>query len=157
MSAQQAKTPLQTASSGSSAKRPVWLLSMDSEDFYSAPTTTGTLKAYYLANGTQASSSDIQLVHFPEGADIKLWQQQWLIDGLPLAEEAVARGEQPVVGFSVYTWNAAEFIELAAFLRQHCPSLVIIAGGPHVQQAEDFIGVDEIDAIIIGEGEQNLC
>ena len=137
-------------------KRPIWLLSMDSEEFYSAPTTTGTLKAYYLANGDNAEASDIQLIHFPEGADIQLWQQQWLVNELPHAQAALERGEQPIVGLSVYTWNAAEFIELAAFLRQHCPALLIIAGGPHVQQAEDFIGVDQIDIIIIGEGEQTF-
>lgn len=138
-------------------KRPVWLLSMDSEDFYSAPTTTGTLKAYYLANSPQPDSCDIELVHFPEGVDIRPWLQDWVQNSLPRAKAALAEGIQPIVGFSVYTWNAAEFIELASLLRDECPELLIVAGGPHVQQAEDFIGVDQIDAIVIGEGEQTFA
>ena len=31
----------------------------------------------------------------------------------PAAQRALAAGHQPVFGFSCYTWNVAEFIELA--------------------------------------------
>ena len=31
--------------------------------------------------------------------------------------------------------------------------LVIAAGGPHVQQAEDYLGIDPIDVIFLGEAE----
>ncbi|MCB1841576.1 MAG: radical SAM protein, partial [Halioglobus sp.] len=57
------------------------------------------------------------------------------------------------IGFSFYTWNAAEFLTLAADLRATLPELLIVAGGPHVQQAEDYLGIDPIDVIFLGEAE----
>lgn len=137
-------------------KRPIWLLSMDSEQFYAAPTTTATLKAYYRQYGQNAGSQQIELVHFRDAEAIPAWQQQWQDQLLAEAQAALACGLQPVVGFSMYTWNAAEFLALAAFLKHSLPQLLVIAGGPHVQQAEDYLGQDPIDLIILGEGERTF-
>lgn len=136
--------------------RPIWLFSQDSEGFSAAPTTTGGLKAYYHRYGKRADRTDINIVHFPDRDEIEGWKQQWLARELPRAQQALADGEQPVVGFSFYTWNAAEFLDLVRFVKQSCAQLLVIAGGPHVQQAEDYLFEDPIDVIVLGEGEQTF-
>lgn len=135
-------------------KRPVWLFSMDSERFSAAPMTTGGLKACFEQYGETAAETAINLVHFLVREEIDPWfEQQWLPVLLPQAQEALAAGLQPVAGFSVYTWNAAEFIDLLRRIRQSCPGIWIILGGPHVQQVEDYLLIDPIDAVVMGEGE----
>ncbi len=138
-------------------KRPVWLFSMDSDLFWAAPTTTGGLKAYYKAYGQLWQHSNIDLVHFRnDDQAIDQWQQHWQQQLLPLAQAAIAEGIQPIAGFSVYTWNAAEFLELMAFLKRSCPQLLVVADGPHVQQAEDYLYDEPVDIIALGEGEETF-
>jgi Radical SAM superfamily/B12 binding domain len=133
--------------------RPVWLFSMDSEQFNAPPTTTASLSAYFRRYGASSDRTDIELVHFQSGDDISAWLDTWQREQLPKAVQALAAGLQPLVGFSFYTWNAAEFLALAGELKALLPQLLIIAGGPHVQQAEDYLGVDPIDLIFLGEAE----
>jgi len=138
--------------------KPVWLLSMDSDQFPAAPTTTGGLKAYYQHYGSNAHKTDLQLVHFvnrPES--IPGWLTSWLANELPRAQAAIEAGVTPVMGFSVYTWNAAEFLALMREVKTACPQLVIVAGGPHVQQARDYLFSEAVDVIVLGEGEATLC
>ncbi len=92
-------------------------------------------------------------MHFQSGDDITSWLAHWQQEGLPTATRALAAGLSPVVGFSFYTWNAAEFLALAAELKRLLPTLLVVAGGPHVQQAGDYLGVDPIDVIFLGEAE----
>lgn len=135
-------------------KRPVWLFSMDSERFSAAPMTTGGLKSCFQKYGNTAAETDINIVHFIVREEIEPWfSEQWLKECLPQARTAIDAGLQPVVGFSVYTWNAAEFIDLINRIRNSCPEIWIILGGPHVQQVEDYLLVDPIDAVVMGEGE----
>jgi len=134
-------------------QRPVWLLSMDSEQFNAPPTTTAALTAYFNKYGASAADTAIELVHFQCGPEISDWLEHWRQEELPRAEEALRAGLSPVVGFSFYTWNAAEFLALAGELKQLLPALLIVAGGPHVQQAGDYLGVDPIDVIFLGEAE----
>ncbi|MEH6551323.1 MAG: radical SAM protein [Pseudomonadales bacterium] len=136
-----------------SNKRPVWLLSMDSDQFYAAPTTTGGLKAWYQQYGVRAADTDIRLVHFRDADEIVIWQQNELPQLLAEAQEAASLGLQPVVGLSVYTWNAAEFLELSHTLKQACADLLIVAGGPHVQEAQEYLGIEPVDLIVLGEAE----
>ncbi|MEH6582432.1 MAG: radical SAM protein [Halioglobus sp.] len=133
--------------------RPVWLLSMDSEQFNAPPTTTAALTAYFREYGATSGQTDINLEHFQSGGDIPSWLTEWQHEGLPQALRALADGLQPIIGFSFYTWNAAEFLELSRSLKALLPKLLIIAGGPHVQQAEDYLGIDPIDLIFLGEAE----
>jgi hypothetical protein len=137
-------------------KRPVWLLSMDSYQFHSAPTTTATLKAYYQRHGKRSESQQITLIHFRDAEEIVNWQEVWRKELLPVAQQAIEQNLQPVVGLSFYTWNAAEFLALTTFLKESLPQLLVIAGGPHVQQAEDYLGQDPIDLIFLGEGERTF-
>lgn len=133
--------------------RPVWLFSMDSEQFYAAPTTTGGLKAYYQRYGQKAGQTSIELFHFRDAAAIPAWKVQWQEQLLDIANTALENGLQPIAGFSFYTWNAEHFLELISFLKQSCPGLLILAGGPHVQQPEDYLHEDPIDVIAMGEAE----
>src|SRR6478609_439567 len=135
-------------------KRPVWLFSMDSERFSAAPMTTGGLKSCFQKYGNTAADTDINIVHFIVREEIDPWfSEQWLKECLPQVRAALNAGLQPAVGFSVYTWNAAEFIDLIRRIRNSCPEIWIILGGPHVQQVEDYLLVDPIDAVVMGEGE----
>ncbi len=136
--------------------KPVWLFSMDSEHFHAAPTTTGGLKAYYQVFGRNPESTNIQLLHFKDTVDIQLWLQSDLQHLAEQCQTAIDAGIAPVAGFSFYTWNAAEFLDLIRHLKALCPQLLVIAGGPHVQQAEDYLYQDPIDVIILGEGETTL-
>ena len=137
-------------------KRPVWLLSMDSEEFNAPPTTTASLTAYFRRYGSSSGSTDIDLVHFQAAADMDAWLERWQQEQLPLAAQALENGLQPLVGFSFYTWNAAEFLALAEQFKALLPGLQIIAGGPHVQQAEDYLGVEPIDVVFLGEAEETF-
>jgi hypothetical protein len=136
--------------------RPVWLLSMDSDEFHAPPTTTAALTAYFRKYGASAATTDIELVHFQSADDITPWLANWQQQALPLATQALDAGQQPLVGFSFYTWNAAEFLALAGTLKTLLPGLLTLAGGPHVQQAEDYLGIDPIDVIFLGEAEVSL-
>jgi hypothetical protein len=137
-------------------KRPVWLLSMDSDEFNAPPTTTASLTAYFNRYAQSATDTHIDLVHFQCAANIDEWLSAWREEQLPIAIDALEQGLQPVLGFSFYTWNAAEFLALAARLKSLLPGLLIIAGGPHVQQAEDYLGVEAIDVVFLGEAEVTL-
>lgn len=134
-------------------QRPVWLLSMDSEQFNAPPTTTAGLASYYRQYGARAADTSIELVHFQQPGDIAPWLTNWAELGPARVQSALAAGQQPVLGFSVYTWNAAEFLALARQLRALAPGLTLIAGGPHVQQAEDYLGAEALDVIFLGEAE----
>ncbi|MDH5671501.1 MAG: radical SAM protein [Myxococcales bacterium] len=135
-------------------KRPVWLLSLDSDQFLAPPTTTAGLKAYFQVHGRSADATDIELVHFRAAEDVGRWLTgAWDNEHRLRAEQARLRGLSPVVGLSMYTWNAAEFLAAAAHLRRSCPDLTLIAGGPHVQRAFDYVGVEPIDVVVLGEGE----
>lgn len=134
--------------------RPVWLLSMDTEQFQAPPMTTGALKAFFLKNGISAKSTEVNLVHFLERHQAETFLKRvWPEEIRPIAEAAVARGEQPVLGLSCYTWNVGEFLEIAAAAKKDVPGILVIAGGPHVQRATDFLLDESIDVIILGEGE----
>ena len=136
--------------------RPVWLFSMDSDEFHAPPTTTAALTAYFRKYGASTAATDIELVHFQSADDIAPWLANWQREQLPLATRALEEGLQPLLGFSFYTWNAAEFLDLADQMKALLPGLLTLAGGPHVQQAEDYLGIDSIDVIFLGEAEVSL-
>jgi hypothetical protein len=136
-------------------RRPVWLLSLDTEQFAAVPMTTGALKAYFAKHGATAPHTDVELVHFFRAEDIDTWlRDTWDAREVHRARQAVATGVGPVVGLSFYTWNAAEFLAAAERMRSSCPGLLVVAGGPHVQRAEDYLHDEGIDVVVLGEGEQ---
>lgn len=138
-------------------QRPIWLFSMDSDEFQAPPTTTAALTSYFRKYGATTATTDIDLVHFQGPDDIGPWQSDRIDALLDRARGALAAGVEPIVGFSFYTWNAAEFLALAAEFKRRLPELLVVAGGPHVQQAEDYLGVEAIDAVFLGESEISFC
>jgi len=138
-------------------RRPVWLFSMDTEQFCAPPLTTGALKACFLARGRTAADTDVELVHFLEREQVAVWERTaWPDVVRPRALAALAAGVQPVFGLSCYTWNVAEFLALAERIAAEAPGALIVAGGPHVQRAEDFLGIDPLDVVVLGEGEETF-
>ena len=133
--------------------RPVWLFSMDSDQFWAPPTTNAALTSYFRKYGQTSATTDIELVHFRDHEALDAWLLRWRTELRETAINALQVGVQPIIGFSFYTWNAAEFLELLTELKADLPQLLCIAGGPHVQQAEDYLGHDPIDVIVLGEGE----
>jgi hypothetical protein len=124
---------------------------MDSAGFWAAPLTTGALEAYHTRYGERACT--IELVHCRDEDALARWQTDVLPVVAAQCTVALADGQQPVFGFSVYTWNAAPFLELARQIKAACPGALLVAGGPHVQQAEDYLGSEAFDLIVLGEGE----
>jgi len=138
-------------------KRPVWLLSMNTEQFCAPPLTTGGLKAYFVHHGSSAAVTDVTLLHFLNAEEVEAWlAKDWPEHVLPHAESAVAAGLAPVLALSCYTWNVAEFLEVAKIAKHAVPGITVVAGGPHVQRAEDFLKDESIDAVVLGEGEQTF-
>ncbi|MDY0006001.1 MAG: cobalamin-dependent protein [Spongiibacteraceae bacterium] len=127
---------------------------MDSDGFWAAPLTTGGLKAYHQQYGQRPCA--IELVHFRDQSGIDAWRAQSLPALLQSCEQSLAAGGLPVIGFSMYTWNAAPFLALAREIKQACPGALLVAGGPHVQQAEDYLGSEAFDVIALGEGEASF-
>jgi hypothetical protein len=129
---------------------------MDTDQFWAPPMTTGALKAYFVAYGRTASVTDVEIVHFPNRGAVERWvAEAWPTHMLARARAALARGVRPVVAVSCYTWNVAEFLELVGRVKRDVPEAMVIAGGPHVQRAEDFLR-DGIDVVAIGEGEETF-
>ncbi|HZR81543.1 MAG TPA: cobalamin-dependent protein [Candidatus Binatia bacterium] len=137
--------------------RPVWLLSQDTSQFCAPPLTTGGLKATFLRYGRSAAATDVELVHFlGEGAALRWLDEDWWPKLAARARAALAAGVEPVLGLSCYTWNVAEFLEIARAVKHDVPELLVVAGGPHVQRAQDFLHGDGIDVVVLGEGEETF-
>ncbi|TAF74275.1 MAG: DUF4080 domain-containing protein [Bacteroidetes bacterium] len=59
-----------------------------------------------------------------------------------------------VIAFSCYIWNITQTLEVCRLIKQKNPSAKILLGGPEVSyDYEDVICRDEVDYIIVGEGE----
>jgi len=135
-------------------KRPVWLFSLDTEQFSAVPMTTGRLKAYFQRFGASASRTEVELCHFSMSQENDVFlRERWDRELVNTARAAVDAGLSPVAGFSIYTWNAADFLRAIAHIRKSCPGITVAVGGPHVQRAQDFLYVDGIDVVVLGEGE----
>lgn len=75
--------------------------------------------------------------------------------------EALYREKADVYGFSCYIWNLEDMLAIAHSLHLILPKSKIVLGGPEVSYGtERFEGMDFIDAIVCGEGEEafpKLC
>jgi tRNA A37 methylthiotransferase MiaB len=133
------------------------LLSLDTEQFAAVPMTTGRLKAYFARFGRSAAETEVELVHFTQSDQIDPFlRERWDGELAARARVALDAGLAPVAAFSIYTWNAADFLRAIAHIRASCPAITIVVGGPHVQRAQDFLFVDGIDLVVLGEGEASF-
>ena len=74
----------------------------------------------------------------------------------------IVRGNYDLVCFSCYIWNMEKISELGEKLKQACPKMKILCGGPEVSyETEAFMAENPwVDCVIRGEGEDafhNLC
>lgn len=138
-----------------SVQRPVWLFSLDSRRYPDAfPLTSGYLKAYYVANGKTVERTDFHIVDFRSHIDPAIWlARDWAATEQAAALKAVSAGLRPVAAISCYTWNIDEFLGLVRGMKAAIPQLLVVAGGPQVQEAEAYLSDHDIDVIAIGEGE----
>lgn len=71
--------------------------------------------------------------------------------------EELWRADADVYGFSSYIWNLSQMLSLSRDLHAIRPDAKIVFGGPEVSYAtERFVGMEHIDCIISGEGEEVL-
>ena len=134
--------------------RPVWLFSMDSDQFRSPPMATGALLSYFRKYGRSSAVTEVTLVHFRDEADMACWlAETWQGRAVEQAQQAVQAGVTPVAGFSCYTWNTDLFLQLMEPMVESCPGLLVLAGGPQVQKPEDYLGRTPMDVIALGEAE----
>src|SRR6185295_11384851 len=72
----------------------------------------------------------------------------------PKDEVAAECAVYDVVAFSCYIWNITQTLEVVKKIKAINPNTKILLGGPEVSyEYEDVIALDEVDYIVIGEGE----
>jgi len=89
------------------------------------------------------------------------WTQPYFLataDGynLPDILEEIEEEQIDIIFFSIYVWNKKQFLEIAKYLKQKKPNLIIVAGGPELNAHQDknfFKTYDFIDWVAYGEGE----
>jgi Radical SAM superfamily/B12 binding domain len=73
-----------------------------------------------------------------------------------LVEQIVARRPW-IVGFTCYLWNIDRTLWIAAQLKQRCPGIQIVLGGPEITADNNWVMQSGLaDYAIIGEGEQTF-
>jgi len=71
--------------------------------------------------------------------------------------EQILEGAPDLVGFSMYIWNRALTLEIAACLKDRFPGLVILAGGPEpTANPEGLLAGGLIDFVLPGECERSI-
>ncbi|MBA2610929.1 MAG: DUF4080 domain-containing protein [Bacteroidetes bacterium] len=72
----------------------------------------------------------------------------------PKEDIAKECAEFDVVAFSCYIWNITQTLEVIKKIKAYNPNTKILLGGPEVSyEYNDVIALEEVDYIIIGEGE----
>jgi tRNA A37 methylthiotransferase MiaB len=137
------------------ARRPVWLFSLDTEQFTFIPLVTGGLKAWFQEYGATASDTDLEIIHFRYHLDAARWlAADWTSTERDKAWQAARYGRPPVAAFSCYTWNTPTFMTMIARMKADCPDLLVVVGGPHVQACDDYLRRQPVDIVVLGEGER---
>lgn len=82
------------------------------------------------------------------------------VDELSLEDlgDMMARSRPDIVGFSVLTFNLLNCLDAARVIRERSPETTIIFGGWHpTLYPAETLALDEVDYIVIGEGERTIC
>jgi len=61
-----------------------------------------------------------------------------------------------IIGISVYIWNGCYINEFTRLLKEKLPNCKIVLGGPEVSYEYQSYLTDNVDAILLGEGEQSF-
>lgn len=92
-----------------------------------------------------------------EGFEVALVEHS-LRDRTAHVLESLWHEHADIYGFSCYIWNLTEMLTLAESLHSVLPEARIVFGGPEVSYATDrFDGMNFIDAIVCGEGEEAMA
>lgn len=71
--------------------------------------------------------------------------------------DAILAHDPDLVGFSLYTWNSSRALGIARALKAAAPEILILGGGPEVNQDNNFIiGETALDLLVFGEGERTF-
>ena len=75
---------------------------------------------------------------------------------IPVSEAVDHLSSVDIAGFSLYVWNEQLSLEVMRQLKESCPDVLIICGGPQVpDHSEQFLRDNPfIDVVVNGEGEQ---
>jgi len=101
----------------------------------------------YVAAACEAAGAEVMIIDYivSQYTPEKLYQQ-------------LDEFQPDVVGATSVTLNFQASAEILKAAKQHCPSVITVMGGPHVSfdARNTLIQFPEIDAIIVGEGENTL-
>jgi radical SAM superfamily enzyme YgiQ (UPF0313 family) len=86
------------------------------------------------------------------GHDVRVLDLRLYRNPLRVFEKALASFRPDVVGFTAYSHEANALKRLALEVRQKLPSATIIAGGHHATSAATDFNLEQIDAIVRGDG-----
>lgn len=114
---------------------------------HSAPSPQAVPLANAFLKGFAAQTAlEIELVEFYCGDDTRA------------CADKLAESQPAAVGFSLYLWNRAACLEIAAELRRCMPEALLFAGGP--EATADPHGVldgSALDLVIVGKGEKSFA
>jgi radical SAM superfamily enzyme YgiQ (UPF0313 family) len=91
---------------------------------------------------------------------IDQFQQERVVDIAKEVLEYVKLLDADFVGFKLFVGDAFDgSIAIARYLKEHCPSVRLFAGGPHIDWFREriFQHTDVFDALAYGEGEETIC
>lgn len=73
------------------------------------------------------------------------------------AEALITREKPELFGISQFTHNRSESLRLAGLAKKVSPGCFVVFGGPHATHAwEDALEDPNVDAVVLGEGEETL-
>jgi hypothetical protein len=91
---------------------------------------------------------------YPAGVETRILDL-FLDQSAEACADQILAGRPQAVGFSMYVWNRALTLAIAALLKQREPSLIIFAGGSEATADRGGIEADPaVDFVLPGEGEE---
>ena len=109
------------------------------------------LQAYLDTQPEVGEAFQVQIVNFQD--------MNYLNHGANIEENmavlgAVLSPEPQIVAFSLYVWNVTHAHELASVIKQMAPEVLILAGGPEVNDRREFSSMfPAFDVLVEGDGE----
>lgn len=92
------------------------------------------------------------------GADVRILDLAFADRQDRLVRDTVAKERPDLVGISALTAEAAAAQQCAATVKATAPGTPVAAGGPHPSHfPEEALAAGDIDAVVLGEGEETIC
>lgn len=72
--------------------------------------------------------------------------------------DAILQRKPGIVGFSCYLWNVDRSLWIAQRLKEACPEMIVVLGGPEITNDNAWVlSSPYIDYAVVGEGEQTFA